>query len=240
VEGTGRLSLFNLIGTILDVVDAIGDELTADSRTYRPPRPPRAAQKRITYRDLSDEQLHARKALARNLCALLLEVAKADGQVTAPETAKTLSVIADRISLFPEEKRVVEVLLHDLSERPRALETAISETRAKLSDSERAQLVQGLYVVAAADGKVDRAERAAVRKISNLLGVSEAQRRSALGNALGTVALCYDVLGVSPTATEDELKAAYARRKASPDDEALTSEEIDEAYEQLRQMRGIA
>lgn len=100
---------------------------------------------------------------------------------------------------------------------------------------QRLQLLDFLVKIAKADGTVAAAEIDALRECSLALGLSQADLDSMLSlqDAGSNLDAAYKVLGVSPTATNDELKAAYRRQALQnhPDKVASLGEDVRKAAE---------
>lgn len=126
--------------------------------------------------------------------------------------------------------------------------------------STRLQLVSFLVIIAQADGKVVAEELAALREVARYLRIDDDDlesllnmnyRSSGYGSAHGgssgygstggqrptaadELARAYKVLGVSPSATDDEVKKAYRKMalKHHPDRVATLGEDVKKAAEQ--------
>ena len=100
---------------------------------------------------------------------------------------------------------------------------------------QRLQLLDFLVKIAKADGTVAAAEIDALRECTLALGLSQTDLDSMLSlqDAGSNLDAAYKVLGVSPTATNDELKAAYRRQALQnhPDTVASLGEDVRKAAE---------
>ena len=100
---------------------------------------------------------------------------------------------------------------------------------------QRLQLLDFLVKIAKADGTVPAAEIDALRECTLALGLSQVDLDSMLSlqDAGSNLDAAYKVLGVSPTATNDELKAAYRRQALQnhPDKVASLGEDVRKAAE---------
>lgn len=104
-----------------------------------------------------------------------------------------------------------------------------------MSYEQRLQLLNFLVMIAQADGVVATAEVNALRECTLALGLSEADLNSMLNlqDAGTNLDAAYKVLGVSPTATNDEVKAAFRRLALQnhPDKVASLGEDVRKAAE---------
>jgi len=104
-------------------------------------------------------------------CALLLEVAHADGEFSAAERAHLEEVLERHFSLPPEAGRT----LLDLAEKERKNATDHFRFTSHLQESydtgQKMVLAEIMWGVVLADGEIGEREHYLTRKISNLLGL---------------------------------------------------------------------
>ena len=121
--------------------------------------------------------------------------------------------------------------------------------------SSRLQLLHYLFGIAAADGFVSNPESDVIHSISMYMGVGEPDYRSIKAMFVREVnpsENAYKILGVDPSATDEEVKKAYREmaKKNHPDlvsnlgDEVRKSaekkfQEINGAYETIKKQRGM-
>ena len=126
-----------------------------------------------------------------------------------------------------------------------------------LDHSERLQLLNFLVELAKADGSTPQSERNALYEIAQYMGMSRSDVDMMLNlergsSSEGTLEDAYKVLGVSPSATDDEVKKAYRklalehhpdRVSALGDDVRKAAEkkfqEINAAKEKIYKARGL-
>ena len=113
-----------------------------------------------------------------------------------------------------------------------------TEIRFHTSDSQRLQLLNYLVIIAKADGIVSPEEVVALKEIALYLGLSAQDVESMLNLESGAKAGsniedAYKVLGISPSATDDEVKAAYRKMalKHHPDRVSTLGDDIRKAAE---------
>ena len=153
------------------------------------------------------------------------------------------------LRLFDEQKRMDAV-------RPGAFKSVIRESCAQIAAnmdySQRLQLLNFLVMLAQADGSVPGSEVDALRDVSRCMGMADADLDSMLKLSGGTLDDAYAVLGVPPTATDDEVRRAYRKLALQhhPDRVAALGEdirraaekkfqEINEAKERIYKARGM-
>ncbi len=99
--------------------------------------------------------------------------------------------------------------------------------------SQRLQLLNFLVMVAQADGSVPQSEITALKECATWMGLSPNEVDSMLHLEGNTLEDAYKVLGVSPNATDDEVKRAYRRLALEhhPDKVAALGEDVRRAAE---------
>lgn len=121
--------------------------------------------------------------------------------------------------------------------------------------SSRLQLLHYLFGIAAADGEVSPTEMDVIHTIAMNMGMYESDYQSIKSMFVREVdahANAYSILGVDPSATDEEVKKAYREmaKKNHPDLVSNLGEdvhqaaeakfkEINEAYEVIKKQRGI-
>lgn len=125
---------------------------------------------------------------------------------------------------------------------------------ANMDYSQRLMLVNYLVLIAQADGNVATEEINALREVALYLGLSTADVDSMLNlrGSANDLEKAYKVLGITPDATNDEVKAAYRKmalqhhpdRVAKLGDDVRQAaekkfKEINEAKERIYKARGI-
>ena len=104
--------------------------------------------------------------------------------------------------------------------------------------SQRLQLLNYLVIIAKVDGYVSPEEIKALKEVARHLGLTAKDVDSMLNMESGAradsnIEDAYKVLGIPPTATDDEVKAAYRKMalKHHPDRVATLGEDIRKAAE---------
>jgi len=131
------------------------------------------------------------------------------------------------LKLFEEEKRQGRVTFR------RNIRQSCEEAARYLDYSGRLQLLSFLVMIAQADGKVDNAEIDALKDVARWMQMQTEEVDSMLHMEGDTLEDAYKVLGVSPQATDDEVKKAYRRLALEhhPDRVAKLGDDVRRAAE---------
>ncbi len=194
----------------------------------------------------------AQEHFARHLCALFLEVARADGDLVRDEVRVVREYFAHQLRSEPEVLELVRRTLKERHQRTPSLEAATAACREEMPTAERLLLLDTLYTLALVDGQLQRAEQEALHRVARGLGLSEQEQRAAATRHLGEADPHYARLGLTPQATDAEVKSAFRQLAAThhPDRVAHLGpgateqasrrfQEIREAYEQIRRQRKL-
>ena len=183
-----------------------------------------------------------RNSFLFSLLVLSSYIIKADGKVMHSEMelvrrflsrnfGETAKAEGERIilRLFEQQKQM-------RAERFRAtIHDACRQIETNISYAQRLQLLNFLVMIAQADGVIVKEENDALREVAVNLGISSADIDSMLNLQYGNSSLdaAYKVLGVSPDATDEEIKAAYRKMalKHHPDRVATLGEDVKKAAE---------
>jgi DnaJ like chaperone protein len=186
--------------------------------------------------------------------ALAAKMAIADGMVSAKEVA----AFGEVFHYSDDEARNVERVFNLAKQDVAGYETYADQIAQLLKDNRRLlqHVLEGLLYVAAADGGIHPKEDEFLRAVSRRFGFSESEYRFFRARFVedGAAANPYDVLRLSPAATNDEIKAQYRQlvRNNHPDRLIATGvpaefidlatrklAAINSAYETIAKERGL-
>ncbi len=148
-------------------------------------------------------------AFTIGLIALSAKMAKSDGVVTSDEVDAF-----SRLMHVPQEEcgRVRQVF--DLAKQDVAGYDAYARQIAELLAGERAvllQVLEGLFVVAAADGVLHEREENYLRDVADIFGISSSDFRYVRALFVRDAGNPYEILGLSPSASDAEIKTRHRK-----------------------------
>lgn len=196
------------------------------------------------YRNQSAEE--ERNSFLFSLLVLSSYVIKADGKVMHSEMEYVRNFLRQNFGEHAvEQGQAILLKLFDMQNQQGSgqfkenIRQSCVEMRMNMNVGERLQLLHYLVMIAKADGVVSHEEVAALKEIALYLGLSAADVDSMFNmrsNAQQTNTLesAYKILGISPDASDEEVKAAYRKMalKHHPDRVATLGEDVKKAAEQ--------
>jgi DnaJ like chaperone protein len=247
VGGSAGLAVGGPIGALLGVIagHAVDHYVLADGTSSETaPAAPRDPKDHPGLREIG---------FTIGVIALGAKMAKVDGEVTRDEVEAFRSFF----HVPPSEERNVERFF-DLAKRDAAgFEPYARQVAALFPDAPEVleNVLEGLFDIAKADGKVGAEEAEYLSKVAGIFGLSESRFERARAAALGD-AECEPcvILGIDPLATDEQVREAWLRqvRIHHPDrliaqglpEEAIAVANrklalINDAYDRLRRQRGL-
>ena len=183
------------------------------------------------------------------LMALSAAVMKADGKVLKAELDYVKQFFSQQFG-NQFNTRHLQVLKQFLDSNIIPINEICNDIRNRMPAEVRAQLVHYLFGIAKADGNVAESELKSIENIANLLGVSQQEFISLKNMFYRDVNSDYKILGVTASASNEEVKKAYRKMAIThhPDKVASMGEEyqkgakekflkIQEAYENIKKNR---
>jgi DnaJ like chaperone protein len=235
----------NFFGAMIGFV--IGSVI--DNATISVKRGGRGAQDIFDYYTQQASRSH--EDFATMLMALSAAVMRADG--------KPLKVELDYIKSFFSRQfgpdftsGHLQVLKHFLEGPEVPVQDICSDIVGRTNVEVRIQLLHYLFGLARADGHVADAELDVIKRISRLLEIPGTDFESVKSMFYRDANADYHVLGIEPSATDEEVKKAYRQMaiRYHPDKVASLGEEymkgakekfqkVQEAYENIKKQRGM-
>ena len=191
-----------------------------------------------------------RNSFLVSLLVLSSAVIRADGRTLQSELDYVKAFVRQNFgeSAAPEAMRI----LTDLSRQDVNIYSVGGQIATFMNYSQRLQLFHYLAGIANADGDFSASEKSVLEAIASAIRLNSSDASSVIAMYYKDTTSAYAVLEISPSATDDEVKAAYRRMamKNHPDkvaslgpDVQKAAEEkfrkIQEAYETIKKQRGI-
>jgi len=188
------------------------------------------------------------------MIALSAKMAKADGVVTPDE----VSAFRETIKVPPSELKHVAFVFDQARKSVSGFDSYARQLARLFKDSPLVleDLLDGLFHIARADGRMHENELIYLEEVARIFGFSEAEFAPiAARHSFVPEATPYLVLGVKPEASDEEIKAAYRRLVRENHPDAMLARGVPEelvhlandklaainiAYETIEKMRGLA
>ena len=125
------------------------------------------------FETLFSEKIDENQGNTRELAsaALLVEVARADFEITPEELARLIDLLATTFDMSPEDVKLVTQQANDQVENAVSLHDFTRVINEHCSPEERNELVGLMWDVAAADGDLSKYEDHLIRRVADLLYV---------------------------------------------------------------------
>ena len=201
-----------------------------------------------TYRGYSATE--QRNSFLVSLLVLSSAVIKADGRVHQSELDLVRAFVRQNFgeAAVDEAMRILE----GLNGKQVNVYEVGAQIAAYMNYSQRLQLFHYLAQIANADGDFSKSEKDVLESIAAAIRLNAPDAASVIAMFYKNTDSAYAVLGISPSATDDEVKSAYRRMamKNHPDkvatlgpDVQKAAEEkfrqIQQAYETIKKQRGL-
>jgi uncharacterized tellurite resistance protein B-like protein len=106
---------------------------------------------------------------------LLVEVIRADGEITTGERDAVMEALRSRFDLTSEERAALFELAREKSDHTHDLYTFTAQLNRLLDAAERVRVFEMLWTAAFADGQAQAHEAHLLRRLADLLHISHAQ-----------------------------------------------------------------
>jgi DnaJ like chaperone protein len=192
-----------------------------------------------------------RNSFFMSLLVLSSAVIRADGRTHPSELEYVKSFI--RNNFGDNAVREAMRILEGLNAKQVNIYSVGPQIAANMNYSQRLQLFDYLTRIAAADGDFSKSEKDVLEAIGSVIGLTSSDVSSIIAMFYRDTDSVYSVLEITPSATDDEVKAAYRRMamKYHPDKVATLGPEVQkaaaekfrkvqEAYETIKRARGMS
>jgi DnaJ like chaperone protein len=195
----------------------------------------------------ADEQ---RNSFFVSLLVLSSAVIKADGKTLPAE----LNFVRDffRTNFGEQAAQQAMQILQQLDRQQVNIYSVGDQIASNMNYSQRMQLLQYLVQIAMADGNFDKSEKSVLEAIASVIRLTSTDAASIISMYYKEEQSAYTILEISPSATDDEVRAAYRRMamKNHPDRVSTLGPEVQkaaaerfqqihEAYETIKKQRGM-
>jgi uncharacterized tellurite resistance protein B-like protein len=125
------------------------------------------------FETLFNEKIEQKQSNTRELAsaALLIEVARADFEITPEELARRIGLLATTFDMSPADVELVTQQANDQVENAVSLHDFTRVINEHCSPEERNELIGLMWDVAAADGDLSKYEDHLIRRVADLLYV---------------------------------------------------------------------
>ncbi|MGN0032906.1 MAG: TerB family tellurite resistance protein [Candidatus Limimorpha sp.] len=188
-----------------------------------------------------------------SVCLLVLSAAvmKANGNVKKSELDYVKRFFLNNFGQEQAEKYILT--LREILKQEINLYEVCQQIGKYMNYSSKLQLLHYLFGIAFADGQVDEMEINVINTISGYIGLSPYDFESIKAMFVKKEDDSYSILGITPSATDEEVKKAYREmaKKNHPDKVAYLGEdvrkaaekkfqEINDAYDKIKKQRGMS
>ena len=204
------------------------------------------------------DPVQAQQAFLTAVISLAAKVAKADGRVTSAEVRRFDAFLAQNLGMPAAERRLAARIFNEARDSSIPAEDFARQIRQILGHqpARMRDIVSLLASVAMADGSLHHAEERLIRAIAGELGLSSRDYDEAMAmfNPTASLDAAYATLGITPAATDLEVKKAYRRLAKEYHPDVLASKglgedfnrfaedkmkAINEAYAAIEKARGL-
>lgn len=185
-----------------------------------------------------------------SLLVLSASVMKADGKILKSELDYIKRFLVNQFGEDAAQEQLI--LLRDILKKDIPLRDVCEQIRTNVPHPARLQMLHFLFGIAQADSHVDTAEVNIIQRISNYLGIRQADFDSLKAMFYKDVGAAYTILEITPQATDEDVKKAYRKMalKYHPDRLGNLAEDlkkgaeekfrkVQEAYETIQKERGF-
>lgn len=185
-----------------------------------------------------------------SLLVLSAAVMKADGNVKKSELDYVKRFFLQNFGQEQAEKYILtlrEILKQDIQ-----IAEVSQQIGRYMNYSSKLQLLHYLFGIASADAQVHDNEVSVIETISRYMGINTSDFDSIKAMFVKKVDDAYTILGIDPSASDDEVKKAYREmaKKNHPDKVSYLGEdvrkaaekkfqEINDAYDKIKKQRGM-
>jgi DnaJ like chaperone protein len=189
-----------------------------------------------------------------SLTSLAAKMAKADGVVTADEVAAFDQFVRNELQLDHQERKIIADIFNEAKNSVDGADDIAIQFKNLIGGQPQVyqMMLQLLFRIAMADGNFHQAEEKYIQHIASIFNIRQFEYEQIKALFIKSANNAYQVLGISPEATDAEVKKTYKKRvvenhpdkliaKGVPQDfiDAATDKmaKLNKAYDEIRKER---
>ncbi|MBP7654230.1 TerB family tellurite resistance protein [Candidatus Dependentiae bacterium] len=188
------------------------------------------------------------------LIALCAKMAQADGKVDAAEVRIVKDFFKTQLNLDEDSLQKIRIIFKEALNSNHNIDDLLLQWKTISNPQINIEILNLLYKIAMSDGSLHKGEEEFINKVVMMLGISETHHHQIKSLYISATDQYYEILGISGSATDQEIKKAYRTlvtqyhpdklvSKGLPEDMIKFATEkmnkINEAYEEIRKKRKI-
>lgn len=189
-----------------------------------------------------------------SLVALLAKLTQVDGSTSSEEIREIRRFFEEKLNYSGDNLNIVKSLLKESLHTNYSLEEIVLDFKKYSDKFLNLELLNALFKIAFADNVLHLEEEKYIKKIAELLEISPEEFESIKSRFIDITDKYYKILGVSSTATDEEIKKQYRHlitqyhpdkiiAKGLPEDFVEFANErikvINDAYNKIKKERGL-
>ncbi len=165
------------------------------------------------------------------LFSILGKLAKADGHVSREEGEQVVAFL-DAMGVRGDQRQFAIRVFNEARNSPYSAEDfarQFAEFSRRQPDL-RSSMIDMLFRIALADGEFHPAEEEMIGNIARILGISDTELKTIRERHIAQTDQAYSVLGLSPDASDEDVKSAYRRLVQEYHPDRIVSQGMPEEF----------